>query len=105
MIQIGALAKCAPPLRPKPAQEALLQYLQTEQITTIGSDHSPAPPDLKTGPNFFKVWGGISGIQHTLPILLTEGHLKRGVALPLIASLVSSKVVTRFGLPKEKGRI
>src|SRR5439155_4068311 len=87
MIQVGALAKCAPPLRPKSAQAALWQYLRSDQITTIGSDHSPSTPEMKVDESFFKVWGGISSVQHTLPILITEGHVKREVALPLISAL------------------
>ncbi len=105
MVRLGGVAKCAPPLRPKLAQDGLWQYLQTGQIRTIGSDHSPSTPDMKAGPNFFKIWGGISGIQHTLPLLLTEGHVKRGLALPLISSLVSFNVSARFRLPPAKGRL
>ncbi len=70
--RLGAVAKCAPPLRPANIQNDLWQHLLAGDITTIGSDHSPSPPELKTAPNFFKVWGGISGVQHTLPLLLTE---------------------------------
>ena len=103
--QIGALAKCAPPLRERPAQAGLWEYLKAGQITTIGSDHSPSPPDMKKDSNFFKVWGGISGIQHTLPILITEGHVNRGVALPLLARLTSFNVAGRFKLPSEKGKL
>lgn len=105
MIELGAVAKCAPPLRPKPAQAALWQYLKAGQITTIGSDHSPAPPELKKDRNFFKVWGGISGVQATLPVLLTEGHVKRGVPLPVLVKLISFNVAERFRLPLSKGRI
>jgi len=99
------VAKCAPPLRPKPAQDSLWEYLKSGHITTIGSDHSPAPPELKTDANFFKVWGGISGIQQTLPLLVTEGHVQRSVALPLVARLTSFNVAERFELPATKGRI
>jgi len=60
---------------------------------------------MKTDQNFFKVWGGISGVQHTLPLLITEGYIQRKLALPLLASLLSFNVVTRFGLPPERGRI
>ena len=73
------------------------------QVTTIGSDHSPAPPDMKLDANFFKVWGGISGVQHTLPLLITEGHVKREVALaasqPVCFRTMWRK---RFKLPPEK---
>jgi allantoinase len=105
MLKLGAIAKCAPPLRPPEEREQLWRALPEGKIMTIGSDHSPSPPGMKTDPNFFKVWGGISGAQHTLPLLLTEGHVNRGVALPLIARLLSFNVAERFGLPSNKGRI
>jgi len=105
MEQIGPMAKCAPPLRPKQAQSALWQYVLTGQITSLGSDHSPSPAEMKKDPNFFRVWGGISGIQQTLPLLITEGYVGRGMGLPLIAGLLSFKVVTRFSLPSNKGEI
>jgi allantoinase len=105
MERIGAFAKCAPPLRPRSAQDGLWECVKAGSIATIGSDHSPAPPEMKTDPNFFKVWGGISGIQHTLPLLITEGHVQRDVALPLIARLTSFNVAERFHLPQTKGRL
>lgn len=105
VLQLGAVAKCAPPLRPPAAQETLWRYLEAGNVTTVGSDHSPAPPEMKVDANFFKVWGGISGAQHTLPLLITEGHLKREVALPLISRLVSFNVTQRFGLPPAKAGI
>ena len=72
-----------PPLRSAKEQEELWQQLLAGELTTVGSDHSPCPPDMKQDANFFKVWGGISGAQHALPILLTEAHFKRAVPLPL----------------------
>jgi allantoinase len=90
-------------LRPKQAQDSLWQYLLTDQITSLGSDHSPSPSAMKTDKNFFRVWGGISGIQHMLPLLLTEGHVRRSVALPLLSRLLSFSVATRFRLPPDKG--
>jgi allantoinase len=121
MEKLGAVAKCAPPLRAKPAQDALWGYVKSGKVTTIGSDHSPSPPEMKRGANFFKVWGGISGIQHMLPLVVTgfsertanfrigpsAGNLgpSRSSALPSIAKLTSFNVAERFNLPKTKGRI
>jgi allantoinase len=105
MIQHGAVAKCAPPLRPKPAQDALWEYVKSGQMATIGSDPFAVAAGDEGGQELFKVWGGISGGQHTLPLLFTEGHAKRSLALPLIAGLTSFNVTERFGLPKTKGRI
>jgi len=103
MEQIGAVAKCAPPLRPKAAQDSLWEYLKTDQITTIGSDHSPSPPGMKAGDNFFKVWGGVSGIQHTLPLLITEGNVNRGLVLSLLSRVTAHNVAERFCLERKGG--
>jgi allantoinase len=60
---------------------------------------------MKQAANFFKVWGGISGVQHALPILLTEAHFNRGGPLTLVSGLLSGNVAKRFKLPETKGRI
>ncbi|MEO6036657.1 MAG: allantoinase [Verrucomicrobiota bacterium] len=103
--KLGAVAKCAPPLRPLTEQNNLWCHLAAGEIDTIGSDHSPSPPEMKTDENFFKVWGGISGAQHTLPIFISAGHVDRNIALPLIARLTSFNVANRFRLPASKGRL
>ena len=103
--KLGPIAKCAPPLRSAKEQENLWKQVIAGELTTVGSDHSPSPPDMKHNANFFKVWGGISGAQHALSILLTEAHHKRAVPLPLISGLLSGNVAKRFNLPKTKGRI
>ncbi|MDZ4717130.1 MAG: allantoinase AllB, partial [Roseiflexaceae bacterium] len=71
--RIGALAKCAPPLRTAEHVDALWQHVHNGNVPMISSDHSPAPADMKIGENFFAIWGGISGCQSTLSLLLTEG--------------------------------
>ena len=92
--RIGAPAKCAPPLRGNGERRALLDLVRTGLVNTIGSDHSPAPPSMKTDPDFFKVWGGVAGCQHLLSLLCD-------LALPpdLIARLTAGNVAARFGLP------
>ena len=97
MEQLGAIAKCAPPLRSSEEQRKLHQQLR--HITTIGSDHSPSPPEMKQRDNFFDVWGGISGCQHLLPLLLeTE------VSPAEIHRLTSGDVASRFRL-RAKGAL
>lgn len=72
-VRIGPAAKCAPPLRPAHTVEAMWRRLLAGEIDTIGSDHSPSPPDMKQGDDIFAMWGGIAGIQHGLPLLLSRG--------------------------------
>ena len=97
MEQLGAVAKCAPPLRSADEQRQLRARLS--DISTIGSDHSPSPPEMKQPDNFFDVWGGISGCQHLLPLLLGM-DLSRDE----IQRLTSATVAARFRIPG-KGEI
>lgn len=101
--ELGAVAKCAPPLRPADEREALWERILDERLPMVTSDHSPCPPDMKAGSDLFRAWGGISGGQSTLPVLLTEGG-NRGLRLPVLASISAAAVAERFGLSK-KGRI
>lgn len=103
MERLGAVLKCAPPLRAAGEVDALWAALRDSHIDTIGSDHSPATLDLKERGNFFEVWGGIGGVQSTLAALLTEGP-GRGLTLPRIAALLSGHPAARFGLTG-KGRL
>jgi allantoinase len=122
---LGAVAKCAPPLRPLSEQNQLWQHLLSGTLPMIASDHSPAPASMKgieneelkikSGRidgdnsqssllNFFQVWGGISGCQSTLQLLLTDGYRQRKLPLETIAAVTSAFVARRFELP-QKGRI
>jgi allantoinase len=118
---LGAVAKCAPPLRPLSEQDQLWQHLLSGTLPMVASDHSPAPPSMKgisdteaisadthhselLTLNYFKAWGGISGCQSTLQLLLTDGYLQRKLPLEIIAGVTSAFVARRFGLP-QKGRL
>jgi allantoinase len=100
METLGAVAKCAPPLREEAARRALLAEVRAGRVTTIGSDHSPAPMTMKTDPDFFNVWGGISGCQHLLPLLLNLD-----LSPEQIAQLTATNVADRMGLMGRKGRM
>jgi allantoinase len=102
--RLGATLKCAPPVRDATTRDALWNAVLEGQVDIIGSDHSPAPPSMKTGTDFFKIWGGISGVQSTLPAMLSAGHRKRGLALEAISTMLSANPASRFGLAG-KGRL
>lgn len=103
-VRQGAPAKCAPPLRAEAARRKLWQAVDEGRVDTIGSDHSPAPPELKTAPDFFAVWGGIAGVQHGFPLLLGEALARDADSLPRLAAMLSDNVARRFRLPG-KGRL
>ncbi len=101
--RIGVAAKCAPPIRDATEREALWRAVLDGTIDIIGSDHSPAPPDQKTG-DFGRAWGGIAGVQATLAVLLECGYHARGLPLTQVASLLAARPAARFGLGR-KGAI
>jgi allantoinase len=86
LLEIGTRAKCAPPLRDEATRQALLASLLAGGIDTVGSDHSPAPPEIKEGSDFFSAWGGIAGVQTTLRVLLTLGVPPERIAALLAAA-------------------
>jgi allantoinase len=96
---LGNVAKCAPPLRPREESQALWHALAEGTLPMVASDHSPAPWTLKSDADAFTAWGGISGCQTMLPLLLSEGHRARGLELALIARVTSHYVARRFRLP------
>lgn len=101
---LGAVAKCAPPLRPKEDLEALWAQVSEGNVEFVTSDHSPCPPEMKVGDDLFRAWGGIAGCQSLLNVMLDEGHHGRGMPLAEIAAMTSRRVAGRFGF-SEKGRI
>ncbi|MGB3330314.1 MAG: allantoinase AllB [Thermomicrobiales bacterium] len=101
--RIGALAKCAPPLRDAATRDDLWSALLAGEVDMVASDHSPASPDMRAGDDAFATWGGISGCQHALPAMLTEGD-RHGLPMSRIAALIATNAAQRFRLP-QKGRI
>jgi allantoinase len=92
--RLGAVAKCAPPLRPAAEGEALWSALLDGDVSFVVSDHSPSTPQLREG-DAFSAWGGIAGCQSTLELLLTEGRL----TLRALTERVAGAVARRFSLP------
>jgi allantoinase len=100
--RLGAIAKCAPPLRSMQDHNALWQQVINGTIEIIASDHSPAPPEMKTG-EFWQAWGGIAGVQSTLSALLEHGYHQRGLPLERITSLIANEPARRFRIPHKGG--
>lgn len=99
MEAVGARAKCAPPLREERIRREQIEALLAGEIDTVGSDHSPAPSDMKDREDFSSAWGGIPGVQTTLRTLLTVG-----IPPERIARVAAQTPAERFALPG-KGRL
>jgi len=91
-IQDGdTVLKCAPPIRKRQTQHKLKKALIDGVINFIATDHSPAPPNLKSfdSGDFRTAWGGISGIQFLLSASWTS--LKSEASLEQFIPLVTEK--------------
>lgn len=98
--------KCAPPIREKANQTALWQALKDGDIDFIASDHSPAPPDIKglESGNFETAWGGIAGLQFTLPATWTAAQ-QQGCSLEQLAQWLCARPAEFIGWGQQKGKI
>jgi len=95
--EIGLPLKSAPPVRSAADRDGLWRLVAGGELALVTSDHSPGSPEVKRG-DFFTAWGGISGCQSTLQLLLEAGHVLRGLPLETIASLTAAAAARRFGL-------
>jgi allantoinase len=98
--------KCAPPIRDEENRLALCEAVQSGLIETVGSDHSPCPAILKLidEGDFENAWGGISGLQLSLPVLWTVGR-RLGWTTDLMAQRLATRPAEIFGLADRKGKI
>jgi len=100
----GAIGKINPPLREATDREALWRGLRDGSIDTVATDHVHRDITSKDG----GIWAaspGCPGMETMLPVLLSEGHAKRGLSLPRIAALTAGAPARAMGLDHAKGAI
>ncbi|HEY2158516.1 MAG TPA: allantoinase AllB [Isosphaeraceae bacterium] len=98
--------KCAPPIRGAEDRNRLWQGLRDGLIDTIGTDHSPAPAELKrldTG-DLARAWGGIASLQLALPAVWAEAR-RRAFTLDDVVRWMSRRPAHLVGLECHKGAI
>ncbi|MBU8547303.1 MULTISPECIES: dihydroorotase [Roseomonadaceae] len=99
----GVIGKINPPLREEADREALWAALADGRIDTVATDHVHRDLAGKEG-GLWKASPGCPGMETLLPVLLSEGHARRGLPLARIAELVAEGPARAMGLPV-KGRI
>ena len=96
-------AKISPPLRDRTEVEGLWEAIFAGQVRSLGSDHVPFFP--KQGEDLWKEKPGIVSFPWELPLLITEGVLKRGLPLSRLVEMNSYTPARRFGLYPHKGSL
>jgi len=96
--------KCAPPLRGAANRDALREAVGKGEVDSLASDHSPAPPDMKSldKGDFVAAWGGIAGLQYSLPASW-DALRAQGASPQKLHALWSQFPAALAGLKRKKG--
>jgi dihydropyrimidinase len=115
MARLGPFAKIGPPLRPAdgPDRAALWGGLASGFINTVASDHAPRPPEFKepgrtnifVDPQGKPIPFGAPSLETLVPLVYSEGVVKRGLPLPWMARVLAENPARIFGLFPRKGAI
>lgn len=101
---VGSLGKVNPPLRTAADVEAMWEALVRGVVDTVGTDHCVVPRARKVA-DIWEASPGFPGMATTLPLLVTEGHVRRAVPLTRIAQVTALTPARLFGLAPRKGTL
>jgi dihydropyrimidinase len=108
----GAKHVCSPPPRDLASQEACWRGLQSGIFQIFSSDHCPFRYDDPAGKlapkgrtSFRWVPNGIPGVETRLPILFSEGVVKRRITLNHFVAVTATNHAKMYGLHPRKGTI
>ena len=107
----GAMCCCSPPPRDAAAQEAIWRGLADGTFQVFSSDHAPYRFDetgkLAAGENvsFNKIANGVPGLEVRMPLLFSEGVLKKRIDLHRFVDLTSTRAAKLYGMFPQKGSI
>jgi len=95
----------SPPLRTKADNEALLEALQGD-IDTVATDHCPfffETQKVQGRDDFTQCPNGVPGVEERIPLLFSEGVVKKRISLRRFVELCSTTPAKLFGLYPQKG--
>ena len=101
---VGSRGKVNPPLRTPADAEALWAAVADGTVDVVGSDHVPRHFSAKDK-DIWSASAGFPGTGTVLPLLLSEGHLKRGLPLERVVELAATRPAQLFGMYPQKGVI
>lgn len=97
--------KTAPPVKYVEDKNALWEALRNDELEFVTTDHAGCnPKEEKQFDNFWKVYGGIPGVEHRVPFLFSEGFLQNRLSLEQTINLLSTNAAKFFSL-KDKGEL
>ncbi|MCK4546850.1 MAG: dihydropyrimidinase [Candidatus Eisenbacteria sp.] len=96
-----------PPLKKLEDMEALWEGIRDGTIDTVATDHCPFARSVKMRyrDNFLQAPKGLPGVETRLPVMFSEGVVRRGLPVERLAELLSGNPARIFGLSPAKGRV
>ena len=103
----GARYVVSPPLRHLPDQQRLWAALADGTLDAVGSDDAAYFDEhkLRGAGDFRRVANGLPGAQIRMPLLFSEGVVRRRLALERFVELTAAAAARIFGLYPRKGAI
>ena len=103
----AALYLGVPPIRPQRDQDALWEGIAIGTVHVVGTDHVPYTKEHKLDPsqkvgqgNFL---GGMPNLQEYMPMLYSEGVVKKRITIERFVQVTASNPAKLFGLYPRKG--
>lgn len=93
----GSLGKVNPPLREQADCDALWEAVADGRVDTLATDHVHRHKTSKQA-DIWKASPGMPGMETLLPVMLSEGHHKRGIGLGRLSAMLSANPARRMGL-------
>lgn len=100
----GLGGKVNPPIRTRDDNEALWRAVRNGHLGTVASDHACCMEENK-GDDLWPALPGFGGTALLYPVLLSEGHHRRGIPVERIAQLAAANPARAFNLYPRKGTI
>ncbi|MBD26029.1 MAG: dihydropyrimidinase [Candidatus Marinimicrobia bacterium] len=107
----GAMFCCSPPPRDKDSQEAVWDGIKDGTLPIYSSDHAPyrfdASGKLPKGKatTFKEVANGVPGLELRMPLLFSEGVMKKRISIKEFVALTATNHAEMYGLTGRKGEI
>ena len=100
----GLGGKVNPPIRTREDNEALWRGVALGKVGTVVSDHACCMEDAK-GDDLWPALPGFGGTALLYPVLISEGHHRRGLPVELMTRLASANPARNYNLYPRKGTI
>jgi allantoinase len=102
----GALLKTAPVLKGEADRARLWEGLVSGELDYVATDHAAGqwPAEKHTG-SIWTDYGGVPGVELSLPYLYSEGVHRGRITLERLTELTASAPARFFGVERRKGRL